>query len=70
MSICSYDRLRQAAAAPRVTGCVYLYCESKRRIEKGNSVVPDGEEGFHPGNFIPLRKWPSLERKIYFTALE
>jgi len=52
MSIHS-DRLRWAAAAPavRVPVCVHFYC----RTEKGNSVVPDEEEGFHLGNFIPLR---------------
>lgn len=72
MSIHSQDRLRQAAATTQrhneLRAAFTCTGESKRRIEKGNSVAPDGEEDFPPGNFIPLRNWPSLERKIYFTS--
>lgn len=66
----SYDRPRQAAATGQWELRFAFTCTggSKWRTEMGNSVVPDGEQGFHLGNFISLRTWPSLERKIYFTS--
>lgn len=66
----SSDRLRQAAATGQCELRFAFTCtgESQWRSEKGNSVVPDGEQGFHLGDLFSLRNWPCLERKIYFPS--
>lgn len=33
-------------------------------------MVPDRAEGFHMGNFMPVRNPASLKRKIYLTSTE